>query len=107
MGPREADAASFDQRVKVWQSEVDAALLDAVTIFGVDGFQGAGAAQDAGQEARRPLRNVHHHEHRRRQVGRQVPGQPSKCLHPARGGPDHHRIVWVYMRPLWVVAWLA
>jgi hypothetical protein len=31
---READAASFDQQVKVWRRDVDAALLDAVTIFG-------------------------------------------------------------------------
>lgn len=53
---READAASFDQQVKVWRRDVDAALLDAVTIFGVDDFQGAGAAQDVGQDAWCPLR---------------------------------------------------
>jgi hypothetical protein len=74
--------------MQVWRGDIDVTAEDSVAIFSVAGRQRSGPIKDVWEPAVHIWRNVQHHEHRRREFGRESAHNLCQRLDPACRGAD-------------------
>src|SRR5919112_5195989 len=89
----EVDPSFVDLQMYALGSEIDATVLDRISIAGTCSSEWPCVTQQTWQDTRSLFRIVHNHKHCRRQVVWQVAGQADKCLDTTRRSPYHRDVM--------------